>query len=166
MWLFRKSENSKRQLRAFSAFLSKEELLSLQEKSNDFPALQKEKIYYVVFQVRDETPESIQHCLSVALEVVLDHGGMVENVMSSVVMAVFKSTENQVESAVAALLSSLGPDVRAVCGYGEYLRGVFGSKKRFSYGTIIPNIHGVLQSLFQLDFGSSRNIGHSTPKVT
>ena len=158
MWLFRKNRISKRQLRAFADFVSKEGMLSIQENSKEFPALQKEEIYYIIFQVRDETPELLQRCLSVALEIVLNHGGTVENIMSSVVSVIFKPTEDQLESAMAALLSSLGPNIRAVHGHGEYLRGVFGSQKRFSYGTIFPNFHGILQLLFQLDFGSSKNV--------
>jgi len=158
VWLFRKNPISKRQLRVFADFVSKEGLFSIQENSKEFPALQKEEIYYIIFQVRDETPELLQRGLSVALEIVLNHRGMVENIMSSVVSVVFKPTENQLESTMAALLSGLGSNIRAVYGHGEYLRGVFGSQTRLSYGTIFPNFHGILQLLFQLDFGSSKNV--------
>jgi hypothetical protein len=158
VWLFRKNRISKRQLRVFADFVSKEGLFSIQENSKELPALQREEIYYIIFQVRDETPELLQRGLSVALEIVLNHRGMVENIMSSVVSVVFRPTENQSESAMAALLSGLGSNIRAVYGHGEYLRGVFGSQKHFSYGTIFPNFHIILQLLFQLDFGSSKNV--------
>jgi hypothetical protein len=159
MWPFRKRSISKRKIRAFADFVSKEGLLSIRQNSREFPALQNEQISYIILQVRDETPEMLQRCLSVALEIVFEHGGMVESIMSSVVSVTCKPSEDQLESAMAALMSSLGPNVRAVRGHGEYLRGVFGSQKRFSYGTIFPNFHRILQLLFQQDFGSSKLVG-------
>jgi hypothetical protein len=94
----------------------------------------------------------------VALDLALKHGGVVESVLSSVVSVVFKLSEHQAEPPAVALVNNLGPNVRVVLGQGEYLRGIFGSPNRSNYGTIFPNIQGTLQILFQLDFGSSKNI--------
>jgi hypothetical protein len=158
MWLFRKDKGSKKRLSAFADFISKEDLRSIQENITKIPVLQQEQIYYVIFQVRDETPESVQSCLSTALDLALRHRGVVESVLSSVVSVVFKLSEHQEEPLAVALLNELGSNVRVVCGHGEYLRGILGSPNRSHYGTIFPNIHGILQILFQLDFGSSKNI--------
>jgi len=59
---------------------------------------------------------------------------------------------------VAALLDQLGPNVRVVYGHGERLRGAIGSQTRFAYGTVLKDFGKMLESLFQVEFGSSKEL--------
>lgn len=148
--------------RAFGKFVSSDSLRNIEksiaENSKELPPLQKEKICFVVLLVRDDAPEVVADHLSHAFQVLLDDGGTVEDMMSSIATVVFEPESVPREWSMDALLSRLGPNVRAVYGRGEYLRGAFGSQGRFNYGTVFPSFHGMLEILFQLEFGSSRKI--------
>jgi hypothetical protein len=74
MWLFRKKRISRAQLRLFADFISKEGLRAMEESANEFPPLEKEQIGYVVFQVRDDTPEEIPRRLADAVEIAVGCG--------------------------------------------------------------------------------------------
>jgi hypothetical protein len=163
MWPFWKKSISRRRLRPFAKFLSKETLGDIHESlmqgsPNELPPLQMEDVRYAVLQVRDDTPEDIQRHLSHAFDIVMDDKGMVEDIMSSIVTVIFKPTFLSPDFSMDAFLGKLGPNVRAVHGHGEFLRGTIGSPKRFTYGTIFPNINKTLETLFQLEFGSSKEI--------
>jgi hypothetical protein len=158
MWLFRKKSISRRQLRPFARFLSKEALRDIQENPNEFPPLQMEDIRYVVMQVRDDTPEHIQQHLSHAIDTVIDDGGVVEDIVSSILTVIFKPTFHSRDFSMDDLLAKLGPNVRAVYGDGKFLPGTIGSPRRFNYGTLFPDISRTLETLFLLEFGTSRGI--------
>jgi hypothetical protein len=142
MWPFLTKAIAKRRLRAaFGQFLSEETLRDIQERSaggsRQLPSPAQEDICYMALQVRGNTPEEIQHHLAQTIEVVIDHGGMVEVIMSGIVTATFKPTS---VSSTNAVSEKLGPNVRAVYGRGEYLRGAIGSDKHLTYGTIFPHM--------------------------
>ena len=78
--------------------------------------------------------------------------------MSSIAIATFKPMPDSSQPSTNAVSEKLGPNVRAVHGRGEYLRGAIGSDKRFSYGTIFPHMQRMLEALFALEFGASKEI--------
>jgi hypothetical protein len=77
--------------------------------------------------------------------------------MTSIVSVVFSPRFSQ-KGSTDTLLGQLGPGVRAVYGHGECLRGCFGSSKRFTYGTILPNFSRTLEILLRLEFRSSKQV--------
>jgi hypothetical protein len=146
--------------RAFGKFLSREDLRrleSIEGKRNELPPLKMERVYYVVFQVRDDSFENIQRDLVQALEILFSRGGVVECIMSSTASVTFKPNSMQ-EHPVDALLDSLGSCVRAVYGRGEYPRGMFGIPGALTFGTILPNFNKTLEILGHLEFGSSKEL--------
>ena len=160
MWPFLTKAIAKMRLRAaFGQFLSEETLRDIQEtlngRSGQLPPPEHEDVCYMALQVRGITPEEIQHHLAQAIEVVIDRGGMVEVIMSGIVMATFKPMSISSTSAVS---EKLGPNVKAVHGRGEYLRGAIGSNKHLTYGTIFPHMQQMLETLFALEFGASKEI--------
>jgi hypothetical protein len=160
MWQFLTSVIAKRRLRtAFGQYLSEDMLRDIQEMSNgrsgQLPQPEQEDVCYVALQVRGDTTEEIQRHLAQAIDVVLDHGGMVDVIMSSIVTATF-NPQSDVAQPPTNMLGKLGPNVRAVYGRGEYLRGLVGSSRRFSYGTIFPHIQPMLETLFALEFGTAK----------
>jgi len=94
MWQFFTNVIAKRRLRtAFGQYLSESTLRDIQEMSNgrsgQLPRPKQEQVCYVVLQVRGDIAEEIQQHLAQAIDVVLDHGGMVEVIMSFIVTATF-----------------------------------------------------------------------------
>jgi len=163
MWPFLTKAIARRRLRAaFGQFLSEETLRDIQEMSNGrsgrLPPPEQEDLCYVVLQVRGDTPEEIQHHLAQAIDVVIDHGGMVEEIMSGIVTATFKPASDSAQPSAKAVSGKLGANVRAVYGRGVYLRGAIGLGKRFTYGTIFPHMQRMLETLFALEFGVSKEI--------
>jgi hypothetical protein len=163
MWPFlTKVITKKRQRAAFGQFLSEETFRDIQETSNlrsgQLPPPEQEEICYIALQVRGNTPEEIQHHLARAIDVVIDHGGMVEQIMSGIVTATFKPTLDSSKPSTHAASGELGPNVRAVYGRGTYLRGAIGSGERFTHGTIFPHMQRMLETLFALEFGASKEI--------
>src|ERR1700754_3834067 len=122
------------------------------------PPSQWETVDYLFFQIRDEKLEDIQVNLPAALDLIVDCDGLVESIMSSVVCAVFKDKLKSPVRPVDVLLKKFGTNVRAVYGRGEFLRGTIGSSKRFTYGTTFPGFGEMLEALFRLEFGSSKEI--------
>jgi len=160
MWPFLTKTIARRRLpAAFGQFLSEESLRDLQEtstgRSGQLPPPEQEEICYIALQVRGDSPEEIRRHLAQAIDVVIDHGGMVEAIMSGIVTATFKPMS---VSSTSAVSNQLGPNVRAVYGRGAYLRGAIGSGKPFTYGTIFPHMQRMLETLFALEFGASKEI--------
>jgi len=160
MWQFFTNVIAKRRLRtAFGQYLSESTLRDIQEMSNgrsgQLPRPKQEQVCYVVLQVRGDIAEEIQQHLAQAIDVVLDHGGMVEVIMSFIVTATF-NPQSDVLQPPTNMLGKLGPNVRAVYSCGEYLRGPVGSSRWFSFGTIFPHIQPMLETLFTLEFGTAK----------
>jgi hypothetical protein len=81
-----------------------------------------------------------------------------KGIMSSIVTVSFRPTSGLSQPSTHAVLGKLGPNVRAVYGRGEYLHGAIGSGKRFSHGTIFPHMQQLLETLFTLEFGASKDV--------
>jgi hypothetical protein len=160
VWLFRKKSVSKTEFGAFANFVPEQGLRHIEEGSAKSPSPRKEDVRYIVLQVRDDTPEDLQRHLDQALEIVVNQGGIVESIMSSIVSVIFKPTPDPQDRPVDALLARLGLNVRAVYGHGECLRGFLGIPAAFSHGTILPNFNRTLEILLHLEFGSSAEICH------
>ena len=163
MWSFWRKRVRKAQIRgAFGKFISEQGLReierSLETPSNEFPPLNKEAIHYIILQVRDDTSEDVQRHLAQVLEILIEHDGVVEVFMPSIITATFKPTPDTNKPSLDALVGKLGPDVRAIYGCGEYPRGTYGSQHSFSYGTIFPQIGIKLEALLGLEFGTSKAI--------
>ena len=161
MWSFFKKQVEKKRIReAFGEFMSEQALQEI-EKSIDnparelpFPSLQKETIGYVILQVRGDTSEQLQHQLAQTLDIILANEGIVEEIISSIFVAVFRNTPDSHRRLIATLRDKIGSDVRAAYGHGEHDRGGYGSRRRFTYGTIFPDISTKLETLLSLEFGT------------
>jgi hypothetical protein len=157
MWLLKK-QVTKRRLGFFAKLVSSDELRAVRDSPNELPPLQKQEVCYILIQVRDDSAEDIQRFVCRACDILLDDGALVEAMMSSIICAVFEPARISVNRVVDNLLAELGQNVRIAYGRGEYLRGTFGSPRRFTYGTIFPNFSKSLLVLFEVDYGASKEI--------
>src|SRR3954447_12382432 len=135
---FRKKRIPEEEMRPFVEFVSSESLGPIRTATNAFPPLKRENITYIVFQVRDDTSEEVERHLTDALEVVRAHEGIIEKAISSIVLVVFSSNSDMRSEDAQIVIQKMGPNVRAIYGHGNFLRGAIGIAGYFSYGTVFP----------------------------
>jgi hypothetical protein len=163
MWEFWKKRAQKAQVRAaFGEFVSEQVLRDLENaqesRLKEMLPLEKETISYVILQVRGDTLEDIQSNLAQAFETIFDNEGFIESTISSIFTVTFKTAPDLRNRSIQALRDKLGSTVRAVYGHGEFARGVYGSPRRSTYGTILPDIGTKLGALLQLEFGTWKEV--------
>jgi hypothetical protein len=168
MWPFysRKERRRREMLSTFSAYLTPEMVEKLARTPEQIlPHLQQAMIPYIILQVRDDDLGKVPGYLDQAFEAVLDAGGTIMSVMSSVIVVVFGipvripdgESIAQRNRAVARLLSDLGPNVRAIFGGAECPYGNMGTR-RMNYGALIPDFSRNLATLLKLEFGGSAEV--------
>ncbi len=146
---------TRRRLRAvFGAFMSKEALRAIEVGNVSVPPLERSTVCHVLLQVRDHTSEDVSRNVSDAVDLLVREGAIVENILSSLVSAVFPLQTAAGMDVIEAALGRLGSNVRAVYQVGEYPRGMFGPPRRFTYGTILSNLNVPLERLLRLEFGT------------
>ena len=127
-----------------------------------FPA----QVRFILLQVRDESVEHAAATIAKAIDLIERRDGMVTDVMSSMVLAVFGPPESddaerardQQAKTVARLTAELGPDVRLVHGAADGLVGTFGSPQHMHYGPLLPGFEHHLGALLALEFGQSAEV--------
>ncbi|CCD83917.1 conserved protein of unknown function [Bradyrhizobium sp. ORS 285] len=90
---------------------------------------------------------------------ILGEGAIIESVLSSLISAVFVPGPPGTGHDIERALGRLGPNVRAVYHYGEYMRGLFGSHARMTYGTLVPEMSTILEVLLCSEFGTAIRLG-------
>lgn len=121
------------------------------------------QVRFILLQVRDEPVERAAANIATAIDLIERRGGMVTDVMSSMVLAVFGVPESddaekdrdQQAKTVARLVAELGLEVRLVHGAADGLVGTFGSQQHMHYGPLLPGFQRHLGALLALDFGQS-----------
>ena len=157
MWFSKRKRTSGTVRRAFGKFLSDGAIKALEENPESLsPPLSRESIGYILLQVRDDTDEDIRRNLPRALDLIWVAGGMTESLLSSHVAASFDHRSPISPQQMKDLSARLGPDVRSIYFFAELLRGNYGSTRRFTYGTIVPDMGALLEELHQLEFGASK----------
>lgn len=124
------------------------------------------QIRFILLQVRDEPVEHAAATIAKAIDLIERRDGMVTDVMSSMVLAVFGSPDSddaerdrdQQAKTVARLTAELGPDARLVHGAAVGLVGTFGSPQHMHYGPLLPGFQNHLGALLALEFGESAEI--------
>jgi hypothetical protein len=127
-----------------------------------FPA----QVRFILLQVRDEPVEPAAATIAKAIDLIERRDGMVTDVMSSMVLAVFglpesedaEKAHDQQAKSVARLAAELGPEVRLVHGAADGLIGTFGSPQHMHYGPLLPGFERHLGALLALEFGQSAEV--------
>lgn len=120
-------------------------------------------IRFILLQVRDDPVEQAAVNVAKAIDLIERRNGMVTDVMSSMVLAVFglpdsddaEKERDQQAKCVARLVAELGQDVRLVHGMADGLAGTFGSPQHMHYGPLLPGFQRHLGALLTLEFGQS-----------
>jgi hypothetical protein len=152
--------------RAFSRYVSQDVIDELiREPRKDPKRAERRTVSFVVFQVRDDDIANVQNQFERAFPIVIDGGGVIEDVASSLVIATFgafQRNESVVEDkralVAARLMGELGPEIRLVHGSASGLVGNVGTDSVLRYGSVLPNFGRILERLLRLEFGQSAEI--------
>ena len=123
-------------------------------------------IRFILLQVRDEPVEQAVATIAKAIDLIERRNGMVTDVMSSMVLAVFglpdsddaEKDRDQQAKTVARLIAELGPDVRLAHGTADGLIGTFGAPQHMHYGPLVPGFARYLNALIAVEFGEAVEI--------
>lgn len=161
MWPFHgRKRRARRKALQLARYLSPELIEALANAPDAPPRLQQATIPYIILQVRDDDLAQVPDYLDRASDAVLEAGGTILSIMSSVVAVAFglpvRSTDDgivQRDQAVARPRSDLGSSVRAIFGHAGGLYGAMG-RQRMTYGALLPGFGGRLERLLRLEFGT------------
>jgi hypothetical protein len=167
MWSFKRWRMRKKIRSAFSEYLANEvldEIINNPDRTRKPP--QRAEICFILLQIRDDTAEKLPAHIGQAMDIVVQRGGTVCDVMSSVVLAIFgfplsddpERNRDQRSKSVTRLVTELGPNIRLVYGTAEGLVGNFGSPRRLHYGPLLPGFARYLSALTALEFGQATEL--------
>lgn len=130
------------------------------------PTNERKHFQFIVLQVDEAKPDDVPVLIGKVVDTFLDQGAIVADISSSLIVGYFGfpfPTSDAPESRqrlVDALLAQNGKAVRVAHGQCEGLVGNFGSKRRSSYGAVIPNFSGILKKLLASPFGAAIEVLH------
>jgi hypothetical protein len=127
-------------------------------RSRSLPTIVSDVGHIIVVMLRDDDLSRIPDLFTKVFDVVHDHDGLVEGVLSSLALITLDySDENTAEARrlklVAELRDALGNDAKMIHGMTERLHGLVGSSGRSCYGSFLPGFVSSLRALDQADFG-------------
>jgi len=146
--------------KAFRTLVDSEEVAKLQTQ---FQARQLETRHFqfVVILVDETNPKEIPAVISGVVDTILQHGAIVSDITSSLVVGLFgvpfpEGNSPEVRRGlVDALLREHGDRIKIAHGHCDGAVGNLGSQKRCSYGAVIPGFAGVLKTLLETKFGTA-----------
>ncbi len=113
-------------------------------------------VNFVIFQVRDDTIESIHSLLEEPINISTRNGASIGDIISSFVSVFYRIDDvNKSKNQILAkqLANELKTDIKVIYGSKEGAIGNTGSKTRLSYGPIIPEMGNYMKTLTNLDYG-------------
>jgi len=162
MWSLKRWRMRRKIRSAFSEYLANEvidEIVNNPDRTGKPP--QRAEICFILLQVRDDAVEQTPAYIAQAIDIILQRGGTVCDVMSSTILAVFgfpigedpEKNRDQRSKSVARLVTGLGTNVRMVYGAADGLVGNIGHARRLHYGPLLPGFAHYLTALTALEFG-------------
>jgi hypothetical protein len=153
--------------RTFEEYVSPDVMKLIKADTNDtrFPiSPERRHFQFVVVHFDEIEAEQISAILTNVTEVLLDHGAVISNVSSCLVIAWLGEPFAQYDSVerrlklVTSLLARNGRHIRLAHGQCNGILGNFGSPRRFSYGVHIPGFSEILRRLLDTPLGRALEI--------
>lgn len=149
--------------RAFAKYTKKAELDGAHRSNST--SLEPRRIQFVLIQIRDDVLADLPARLSRAMEVAMEHGGIIESVTSSLLLVMcVRPTDGATEpdaarwALVDAVLRDLGSDAKILHGEADTLYGIFGAARAFRHGPLFAGFASTLATLQAVPFGRSAEI--------
>ena len=152
--------------RAFEKFIAPERLEALLRDGGDKQLVKQGRIDFVLAFVRGESPSQISECMARVVDLAVEHGAGVYDLVGGLVVVAFgipfgipPSQSGSRGSLVQALREQLAENVKIVHGAADGYHGLFGSSRtRVSYTFVVPGFDAILGTLSRLEFGQSEEI--------
>src|SRR5271165_914519 len=154
-----------RSRRLFQDFVSPEALAKLQGKTQlSVGKIKGKHFQFVVILTDDSNPYEIPGIISAVVGCLLQHGAMVSNLSSSLLVGLLGVPSPQGDSPearhglVEALLRQNGDRIRIAHGQCDGAVGLLGTNERCTYGEVIPRFSAILKRLLETNFGTAVEI--------
>ena len=162
----KKSIKGRKIKKLFSKYVDEETIDKILDENISEPEmnkLEKSIIDFVLIKVRDKPIENIQNHIKNVVGVAAANNGIIENIISTVVVvSFFKNKENEKIAnrmkLIKHLLKSEGKDISIVHGRVNGYYGNLGNSSSFHFGSIIPNVSNYIALLDSLEFGECKGI--------
>lgn len=154
----KKNKDKKFIIDAFSKYIDKEVVEDIFKNGEILSETESEikNIYYIVYQVKDDSFERINTLIEKSLNVVLKHGGIYD-IISSFVIVYYKTNddnnENRNVNLANKLLDSLKKDIRIIHGKAPGALINLGTKNNLNFGPLIINFGEKIEKLVKTEFG-------------
>jgi hypothetical protein len=168
MWPFTRGARRKQLRAAFSKYLSPEAVSLIEQGSAGSlsPLPTPAHICFILLQVRDDELTQSASDLAIAIDTLIEDGGLVMDTMGSCVLATFGhpvgagpgQDQIQRDKSASHLMANLGESVRLISGETDGLVGNFSSQRRLRYGCLVPQFDNYLSALLALEFGKEGRV--------
>jgi hypothetical protein len=132
----------------------------LSESKHEIRLPEVKHFQFIVMLVNDTNPQQVPAMISSAVGTLVRQRATVENISSSLVVALLGvpfpegNSPRARRELVEALLHDNGDRIRIAHGECDGDVGMFGSHKRWTYGAVIPGFSGILKKLIETKFGT------------
>ncbi len=151
--------------RTFSQFVSKEamdDILSGKVDGDELRKLKESQLEFVFVAVQGSSAQQISERMGMVADLAIQHKGVVDSLISSLVIVVFGMFPNENEknrfSLVNALQEKFGSEIKIIHGSEKGHCGNLGGKNRLSYSFIIPSFLEAIKQLSSANFGEVKEI--------
>jgi hypothetical protein len=120
---------------------------------------------FVIILVNESDFQEVPAIISVVIGTLLQHGAILSNITSSLLVGLLgipfpNGDSPEVRRGVVdALLRENGERVRIAHGQCDGIVGLLGTKKRCTYGEVIPGFSEILKKLLETEYGIAIEIG-------
>jgi hypothetical protein len=155
----------RRARRAFGKYLSPAVIEKvLRETGSKIRPTEVQHFQFVVALADDANPQDVPAMISKAIGTLIQHRATVENISSSLFVALLGvpfpegNSPRARRELVEALLQDNGDRIRIAHGECDGAAGMFAAHERWVYGAMIPGFSGVLKKLLETKFGTAVEI--------
>lgn len=120
---------------------------------------------FLLVQVRESDLEQVRNIVSKAISNIVDNNGVIQSIMSSIILATFGFPFEGLNNAFAEcektghqLLEIYQNDIRVLYGNSEAIFYELTANQYFNYTTLIPKFNAILDTLFSLEYGTIRRL--------
>jgi hypothetical protein len=164
MWIRRAKEPER-----MEEYISSEVIAMLLGETKPIGPPEVKHFQFVVILVDDTHPQEAPAIISGVMDTLVEHRAIVSNATPLLFVAwlgVPFPEDNSAEARrglVDALLREQGDRIRIVHGECDGTVGIFGSRRRSTYGALLPGFAGILKKLLDAKSGTATEVESKTP---
>jgi len=159
--MLREYFQSRKTRRLFRKYLDEDAVESLMAGRLDPFQLKQGPIQVVLVAVRGDTPESISQRMGAVADIALEHGAVVDCMVSSIVVLAFGMGPQTGQlvgdrfTLTTEIMRQMSGNAKVVHCERHGVYGNLGSNRRLTYGFVVPGFIEMLGKLSSVQFGGS-----------